>query len=151
VIAFLNAGATVIAPVRSHGGERALLEDVESVFSRSPSNLHIVVVPDFATIQGMRSLVSVLRERGHKTLHHVVSSFGGPFPKGHLSVLSPENIHSAVDRAVPHMILTQNMMDLVVAGSSKSSFTFISGSRGKVSHAILCIIVSCKRSFVFDN
>lgn len=150
MVAFLNAGATVIAPVRSHGGERALLEDVEWVFSRSPSNLHIVVVPDYATIHGMRSLVSVLRERGHKTIHHVVSSFGGPFPKGHLSVLSPENIHSALDRAIPHMILTQNMMDLVAADSSKSSFTFISGLLGEKCHMPHCAALSVANGALYS-
>lgn len=142
MIAFLNAGAVVIAPVRSEVGEKALLEDVESFFKGIPSNIHILVMPEYATVHGMASLVSVLRDKGFTTIDHVVSCFGGPFPKGRLSALSPEDLSSALDRAVPHMILAQQMMGLMPTDSSKCSFTFISGLLGERCHMPGCAALS---------
>ena len=95
---------------------------------------------DYATAATMKNVVDAVTDHlvlsaettdvEQQKLDHVVSCFGGSFPMGPASSLTPESVHQALNRALPHLLLSQSFFPLLKKGAS-SSFTFITGALGE--------------------
>ena len=119
--------------MRSENAKSTLLQDVEDLKSSSDGfsedHLVILVVGDYFSTEGMAKLATEIRSIAPE-INHIVSCFGGDFKKGTMSTLSPEDLHQALDRALPHLLLAQAFFPLLKVDAS-SSFTFITGMLGE--------------------
>lgn len=108
-----------------------MLRDVENLPSTIDLSIQLVilVVGDYVSPDGMSKLATEIHSIAPE-INHIVSCFGGDFKKGPLSSLSPEDLHQALDRALPHLLLAQAFFPLLKQDNS-SSFTFITGMLGE--------------------
>lgn len=121
----------MIATVRSEAAKAALLAEVLPGQDGDPSvesRLKVVLL-DCGTAEGAQALAAYVKENGI-ALDHVVSSFGGGVKMGPVSSLSSADLHDAIDRAVPHLVLAQALLPLMKQESA-SSYTIVTGLLGE--------------------
>lgn len=114
--------------MRNEVGKATLLEELKDVPDLD-TRLEVLVLGDYATSEGTAQLADAVKA-SHPEINHVVSCFGGNFKMGTASTLSPEDLHEALNRAIPHLLLGKALFPLLKADPS-SSFTFITGFLGE--------------------
>lgn len=119
----------MIAPVRSEAAKESLILEVMPGQESSAKQRLVLLMVDCGTPQGAEAIAANLKKHG-RVLDHVVSSFGGDWTKGPASVLTPADLHKALDRATPHLMLAQALLPVMKQAPS-SSYTIITGMLGE--------------------
>lgn len=129
---FLSQGASVVAPVRSANAKEALLAEVAHTTSQNGATdrLDVIVIDTLASSNGMAQLEEYVKAKHPSGVDHVVSCFGGGFQRGTASALTADDVHSAADRALPHLQLSKVMIPMLCR-QPRSSLTFITGLLGE--------------------
>ncbi len=126
VAAFLDAGATVVAPVRSERAKTSLLEELGS----TPTTLDIVNA-DVGVEEGAAALAAHLTSAYNGKVNHVVSSCGAWWQGGTLSTVPLDEFNAQLANLITgHFLLYKHLIGLVTDEPS-SSFTFITGAAGQ--------------------
>lgn len=126
--AFLEAGATVIAPVRSDRGKASLIEELGGT---QPPALDIVTA-DVGTDAGASALATHITSAHGGTVNFAVSCCGGWWQGGTLSTVSLEEYRTQQDNlSTSHFLFYKYLINLV-SDDTDSSFVFITGGAGAV-------------------
>lgn len=123
--------ASVIAPVRHEQGKSELIEDLATLNIDYSSRLHILVAGNYAENEESMAEFAKSVKSITPSLDFLVSSFGGAFKMGTLTSLSAQDLHQALDRAIPHLFVAKHLAPLLKP-SPDSSFTVITGYLGEV-------------------
>jgi NADP-dependent 3-hydroxy acid dehydrogenase YdfG len=127
---FLEAGARVAAPQRSNSSLGDALDELVGL-RLAKQQLDTPII-DYGTPEGAQRLAAHLeRAYGRGGVDVVVSCVGGGFAKGRLSELTPQDVHDALGRALPHMLLAQALAPLLREAPS-SCYVFVTGMLGEV-------------------
>lgn len=131
VRAFLEAGATVIAPARSPASQARLQSELAALPGAAEGRLHVPLA-DHGTLEGAQALASFVRQLCSGGVDHVISIAGGMPPPGTLTEAMPEGLAAAVDsRVAPHLWLARALVPLLTDRPS-SSYTIVTGALGEV-------------------
>jgi NAD(P)-dependent dehydrogenase (short-subunit alcohol dehydrogenase family) len=93
------------------------------------TRLVILVVGSYDSPEKMEKVAEEIKY-AYPEINHIVSCYGGDFEQGPASELTPDDVHEALDRALPHLLLAQAFFPLLKE-DKKSSFTFITGMLGE--------------------
>ncbi|KAL4447498.1 hypothetical protein ABPG75_004717 [Micractinium tetrahymenae] len=124
--AFLQAGATVVAPVRDAGKEAGL----RSALGSPPADRLVTPVDAYTTAEGSKQLARFVQLK-YGAVDHVVACTGGMVPMGLLSTVTREAFNTAAhDRVLGQLYLAQALAPLLKEEAG-SSYTVITGRLGE--------------------
>lgn len=125
--AFLDAGATLICPIRSAGKEaglRAALGSPDTARLDTP-------VDDYSSAEGSKQLARYVQVK-HRAVDHVVACTGGMVPMGALTTVTAAGFSQAMhDRVLGQILLAQALVPLL-RDEAGSSYTVITGRLGEM-------------------
>lgn len=125
--AFLEAGATVVAPIRSAGKEAGL----RAALGSPPPERLITPVEDYSQIEGAKHLGVYVGVKFKDGVDHVVACTGGMVQMGLISQVTTEGFNQAMhDRVLGQICLAQALAPLLKPEPS-SSYTVITGRLGE--------------------
>lgn len=124
--AFLEAGASVIAPVRSDRAKASLIDELGGT---QPDALDIVTA-DVGSDAGASALADHIRSAHSGTVDYAVSSCGAWWQGGALSTVSLEDFKTQQDNLTTgHFLLYKHLINLL-PDDSANAFVFITGGAG---------------------
>lgn len=124
--AFLEAGAVVVAPIRSAGKEAPLRQ---ALGSPPPDRLDLPL-DDYTTNEGSKQLARYVQFK-YGGVDHIVACTGGMVPMGNLTTITPAAFIQAMhDRVLGQIVLAQALVPLLKEAPT-SCYLVITGRLGE--------------------
>lgn len=125
--AFLEAGATLVAPIRSAAKEAAL----RAAMGSPPAQRLDTPLDDYTTAEGAKQLARYVQLKYGGGVDHVVACTGGMVPMGCLTAITPQAFSQAMhDRVLGQITLAQALAPLLREAPG-SSYSVITGRLGE--------------------
>ncbi|KAL4434627.1 hypothetical protein ABPG77_002750 [Micractinium sp. CCAP 211/92] len=137
--AFLEAGGTVVTPIRDAGKEAGL----RAALGSPPASRLVTPVDAYTAEEGSKQLARFVQLK-FGAVDHVVACTGGMVPMGALSTITREGFETAThDRVLGQLYLAQALTPLLREDAA-SSYTVITGRLGEHCNmpdgALFCIV-----------